>query len=205
MKSLSLPVVSPPFEIVFGRNDRIGRDLVDDDLGPLLDLLEQISKRRIVERRAGRILQFFLHLGILLVRRRRSEPRLGRFFHRVGIDRIQEAAGEITQRFAACRRRDLFPILVLDFPIQRGEPPREARKRIVASLALGDLVEQLFEAHARLALERLGCRLVRFGDPDAPSFASISTKRVFAEASRVTDFRSAPGMVRQPRPFICSK
>ena len=35
--------------------------------------------------------------------------------------------------------------------------------------------------------------------------ASTMTKRVFAVASGVTAWKSAAGMVRAPRPFICSK
>ena len=35
--------------------------------------------------------------------------------------------------------------------------------------------------------------------------ASTSTNLVFAAASGVTAWKSAPGMVRAPRPFICSK
>jgi hypothetical protein len=102
---------------------------------------------------------------------------------------------------AASRVGDIGAPFVVDLAVERREPRRQGRERVVVAPARSDIVDEPVETDFALAVQ--GCATV-FRLSVTPT-ASTSTKRVFSSASGVT-WRNCVGViVRAPRPFICSK
>ena len=85
---------------------------------------------------------------------------------RVSVDRVEQFVCQCFRVEPAGGLRDIGAGLVVDFAVERGEPCRQGRGRVVIAPARGDIVDEAVEADLPLAVQGLRNVLQALGHAD---------------------------------------